>query len=253
MIKRRALAAGALCGGIFAAYFTMAGPLNPPAGAVAPTDRFQLSDALTPLPHTITQPGSYVLTGPLTGVSGEHGIIIAADDVTLDLNGFALVGAPGSLNGVMLNTNTARCTIRNGVIRSWGGNGIDAPFGDLGDVIAHHTRLVDLQIAQNAQDGAALGDFAYVEGCIASENGFGGIRIGQEGVIKDCTSNNNGQVGLSGSNRALIVNCVSNDNGTHGITILRGMVRGCLSAFNAMNDIDNPFPAQTTLIDNHTD
>jgi hypothetical protein len=36
--------------------------------------------------------GSYYLTGSITGVAGKHGISIQANDVTLDLNGFALIG-----------------------------------------------------------------------------------------------------------------------------------------------------------------
>ena len=44
----------------------------------------------------ISAPGSYYLTGNLTGDTGKHGISIQANDVTLDLNGFVLIsgGAP---------------------------------------------------------------------------------------------------------------------------------------------------------------
>lgn len=90
-----------------------AGDLNPPAGPVAPTmktlvevePRTAVNSANTPgdadSVYKITTPGSYYLTDSITGVSGKHGIKIETDDVTLDLMGFALIGVPGSLDGVM--------------------------------------------------------------------------------------------------------------------------------------------------------
>src|SRR5688572_11691606 len=39
----------------------------------------------------ISAPGSYYFTGNITGEPGKHGISIKANDVTLDLNGFALI------------------------------------------------------------------------------------------------------------------------------------------------------------------
>src|SRR5262245_32112399 len=81
-----------------------AGDLNPPLGPVAPTlktltdvePRIAISAANTPgdadSVFRITQPGSYYLTGNVTGVAGRHGVEIAANSVTLDLNGFDLAG-----------------------------------------------------------------------------------------------------------------------------------------------------------------
>src|SRR5678815_1587099 len=82
------------------------GPLTPP-GAPAPTmktldqvePRVAINATNTPGDDDslfkITQPGSYYLTGNITGVAGKHGIEIAASGVTLDLNGFDLVGVAG--------------------------------------------------------------------------------------------------------------------------------------------------------------
>lgn len=44
--------------------------------------------------YIITQPGSYYLTADLTGVNGKKGLWIASDNMTIDLNGFALVVCP---------------------------------------------------------------------------------------------------------------------------------------------------------------
>src|SRR5437762_13979859 len=103
-----ALAAAVAVTGLIAS----AGNLNPPAGPVTPTmktltevePRIAINATNTPGDSDslfkITQPGSYYLTGNITGVAGKHGIEIAASGVTLDLNGFDLLGAPSSLDRV---------------------------------------------------------------------------------------------------------------------------------------------------------
>src|SRR6478735_5297203 len=88
---------------IFACAFSTAfgqGALTPP-GAPAPTMKsLDQVEARTIVNSTntpgdasntfiISAPGSYYLTGNLTGVSGKSGIQINADDVSLDLNGFS--------------------------------------------------------------------------------------------------------------------------------------------------------------------
>ncbi len=100
---RRALLAG--LGGLAAGTFLTAGraeagPLNPPAAPAStpgPEPRIAVNAQNTPgNPDNlfrITQPGSYYLTGNIIGQSGRNGIQIAADNVTIDLMGFALLGA----------------------------------------------------------------------------------------------------------------------------------------------------------------
>lgn len=75
----------------------VAGDLNPPFGPVLPTMKtIQQAEPRIPidtLPFTISQPGSYYLTGDLTPLSsGSNGVEINSDHVTLDLNGFAIHG-----------------------------------------------------------------------------------------------------------------------------------------------------------------
>src|SRR5438045_1078006 len=80
-----------------------AGDINPPAGPVTPTmrtldqieARVIVNATNTPGDGTstfiISAPGSYYLSANITGDPGKHGVSIQADDVTLDLNGFALI------------------------------------------------------------------------------------------------------------------------------------------------------------------
>src|SRR6478672_5324618 len=81
-----------------------AGDLNPPAGPVASTmktlsevePRIAINATNTPgdadSVFKISQPGSYYLTGNVTGVASKYGIEIAASGVTVDLAGFELTG-----------------------------------------------------------------------------------------------------------------------------------------------------------------
>src|SRR5882757_9770403 len=67
-------------------------------------------------PFVISSPGSYFLTGDLTGSSGAHVIEIITDRVTLDLNGYSLIGVSGSRAGVAVTGVHSAIKIRGGTI-----------------------------------------------------------------------------------------------------------------------------------------
>ena len=172
-----------------------AGDLNPPAGPVAATGRFgprtEISAAKTPGDadslFKITQPGSYYLTGNITGVAGKMGIeIFAAGGITLDLMGFDLLGAPGSLDGVRVSfIATTDIAVVNGSVRGWGMDGVD-----MNQTI--NVRLADLRVSSNAFNGIqALGDNTVVTGCVATLNIGGGIVIGTNSSVTDCSASGN--------------------------------------------------------------
>src|SRR5476651_1165640 len=97
------------------------GTLTPP-GAPAPTmkslDQIEARTPISSAPFTISASGSYYLTGNLAVTSGA-GIIIAADFVTLDLNGYTIssTAASAANAGVGLSGSSHHdITIRNGHI-----------------------------------------------------------------------------------------------------------------------------------------
>src|ERR1051326_7927174 len=106
----------------------LAGPLNPPGGPVSSSyktlsevePRIAINATNTPGDSTctylITQPGSYYLTGNVTGASARSGIKIAASDVTLDLNGFTLTGVSGSYVAIGVVGAPANVTVMHGVV-----------------------------------------------------------------------------------------------------------------------------------------
>jgi hypothetical protein len=115
-----------------AALAQVSGPsLTPPPGAPAPQFKTLAQvEARTPLSPgqpgvainaagtiTISQPGSYYLTANVTiTTAGAHGISIAADSVTLDLNGFVLGCTSGNGGTAIVCDNRKGTRIRNGGI-----------------------------------------------------------------------------------------------------------------------------------------
>jgi parallel beta-helix repeat protein len=191
------------------AFLLAQGSLTPP-GAPAPTmktldqvePRIPINSTNTPGDadslFKITQPGSYYLAANVTGVAARHGVEIAASGVTLDLNGFDLVGVAGSLDGVSVTLLNARnVSVRNGSVRSWGGSGIN-----LLDAATGATNVADI---------------------VASQNVFAGIRMGFGGTITRCTAYNNTGSGIAGAAGTVITECASYTNGSHGITTGSGV------------------------------
>lgn len=204
------------------------GPLTPP-GAPTPTmktlDQIEPRTPISSLPFTITNPGSYYLTGNLTSISS--GITIQADQVTVDLMGFTLTGGSGS--GVFISGARNNIVIRNGVVRGWA-NGIEIPG-------AINSKLENLRVFANGGYGIRVGS-AIVTQCEANANGAEGIGTGASSVVRDCLSHDNSGHGFSVDFDSTISNCVARLNDGTGIITLYGItVNGCTSNSNAAGGI----------------
>lgn len=215
-----------------------AGPLTPPAGPVAPTPgpepRVAINATNTPgdanSVFRITLPGSYYLTGNVTGEAAKHGIEIAADGVTVDLNGFALIGVAGSLNGVFTDSaaNTG-ITIVNGSIRSWGSAGVNFFTFQTDDCV-----LDRLVISGNGSTGISTSDNARVTNCVASDNAASGINTGFGCLVSNCTAQDNANYGITTSGSTTVSNCTSTSNTNGGISVATGStVIGCTASSNS--------------------
>lgn len=180
-IERRTLIGAAGIGAIAA--LSKAGPLNPPAGSVTGTGRtldevynkipaVGGSDGRTPIPGgngpvTISSPGSYVLTGPITG-TGASGISIVADHVTLDLNGFPISSAFTTGVGVAIGNGFKGVTVRNGLISGFL-SGVQVGG------TAFNTVIEDLMIRDAKSNGvqvqSALGRGLVIRRCTIMDTG----------------------------------------------------------------------------------
>src|SRR5262249_29927649 len=128
----------------------------------------------------------------LTGIAGTNGITVTADDVTIDLNGFTLIGAPGfaSLNGIQVPGTVLNLAVRNGTIRNWGGQGVNA-------LNAGYSQFTELYFSGNISNGVSVGGASTVWHCKASGNTGIGISANNSCLVKDCITQANGVGGIS--------------------------------------------------------
>jgi hypothetical protein len=183
------------------------------AGGVTPGDA-------PGFPVTLSQGGSYRLSGNLVvGNAGTTAIDVTADNVTLDLNGFAILGATscsgeptscypiGSGDGVRFaaGNRKAGLTVRNGTIRGMGGNGIYGHASSQGYTIERvkvignggwgialaGAVITDNVVMRNGQHGIG-GSTLQVRGNTVLHNGVAGLFLVRSGYGHNTLHGNNG-------------------------------------------------------------
>jgi hypothetical protein len=113
-----------------------------------------------------------------------------ASDITIDLNGFALIGTNGTAEG-MTGGGTARrnISVRNGTVRNWS-TGVLLNGGGL-------ARLEHLNVSGNSSHGMQMDAPAVVAGCSVIRNGGHGIfTTSAVTVIRGCLISENGLDGI---------------------------------------------------------
>lgn len=262
------------------------GSLTPPAGAPAPVmksldqiePRAVISTANTPGTSNtlfrITQPGGYYLVGNISVPAGFHGIEIATNDVTLDLNGFSIIGQSNSLNGVVVKAVFNRLTVRNGSVSGMGASGVNLFYVNAGSC---QDALEAMTISHCGQTGAVLpnsrvrncmfhknasgltifnGGGAVVENCVASENTSNGLYV-ERGIVSHCYVNNTtatiGNIGIFVSDGG-VHDCVVR-NYTYGVSASGASVHRCNvreTTSAALTISDHCFVAENILINSGT-
>jgi len=252
------------------------GSLTPP-GAPAPTMKtLQQIEPRTPilsLPLTITQPGSYYLTGSFDLGSGQDGIVISAQNVTVDLNGFTIrsfdstngsvgirIDNPlfGSFDNItILNGHIVGSVTYSGGIYSGSGfgYGIYSPGNsDNGSARnSRNVRVISVTVSGCRYDGIHIGNVdnltfddgsrnvisTAVESCTVSTVGGNGIYAN---TVSRCTAY---QCGLNGIYASTASECYGDTTGSYsGIsadTANNCYGRGVSGAGVAANTADNCF------------
>ena len=221
------------------------GSLTPP-GAPAPTfktlaqiePRTPIGTNTTPGDadslFKITQPGSYYLTTNLTGVAAKHGIEIAVGGVTLDLMGFELAGGvTNSLDGVRVSLSVivTNLAIRNGSVRNWGGDGVDA-------INAANGQYQDLRLSANGGRGLFCGAGSAVVNCAATFNTGDGINVSSGSTVSGSTAQGNTGRGIVAVLGSTVSGCAARGNTGDGISAGTGStVTGCTATFNTGDGI----------------
>lgn len=222
----------------------------------------------------ITLPGSYYLDANLTGVSGRHAIEVESDNVSIDLNGFAIQGVAGALDGISVNGARRNFTLRNGTIQGFPGSGVFAQNtngglflnlfvqGNTLDGIWPGSESVvrNVHAISNTRNGLVLSGRSQVllEGCISVDNAIGfdassssdctfnacsarenrqqGIRSGVRGTLINCQARGNDLSGMEGGDRTTLIDCQSELNTQAGVIVGSGsMVSRCRSSDNGGN------------------
>jgi parallel beta-helix repeat protein len=217
------------------------------AGAVDGTIEINQAKVLANggFPYTISNTGSYRLTGNLTIAGSTDGIDVTAPGVTIDMNGFSITGNTGLGTGI--NNSDGEGTVENGKVVGFSTAVAGGSFGIIRKVHAE----------ENSHFGIQAGDHSVVEGCTADFNGgptgigiacFNGCEIsgntanqnGADGI--DCTGigcvisrntayfNNKVGINCSGSGCEISGN-TADSNGTSGISCGGS---GCLISGNAV-------------------
>ncbi|MCP5488613.1 MAG: right-handed parallel beta-helix repeat-containing protein [Verrucomicrobia bacterium] len=213
----------------------------------------QINLLLSEIPEALDWPCSATFAGTLSVDSpGTTGILVNADQVTIDLAGHSLVGPGQNVNnrsiGIYQLSDRRGLTVKNGTIVGWRGFQ-DYGIRALGEGVLFENliavsnywgflggdRVVDCVAAYNINTGMIVSE-GTVEGCSAVHNGFDGI-AGSYGLVRGCNAIGNGHDGISLS-RGSVIDCLVTSNGVHGVSGSQALVRNVLANYNGGNGID---------------
>lgn len=191
------------------------------------TTALMAQDPRTPisaLPFNITMQGSYYLTTNLTANGSGEGITISADNVTLDLDGFALSGGgSGQVAGIMVSGTHKNIVIKNGTVRGWTNGGVNAWS-------AYNSVIQSLRVSNNSAQSTffniaalSIGSDSTVKDSFVTQNTYcHGIMAGNASFVTNCVaSGNSSGAGIKAMDRCYLLSNISDSNG-NGITMGSG-------------------------------
>ncbi len=176
---------------------------------------------------TLTNPGSYRLTRDIS-IFGGSCLVIAADDVRLDLNGHQVYGGVviGAHSGAIVQASgVANLTVLNGTVSGGWGPGIAAT--------GTGARVMSVRVHNCTGSAIVLGDDAAVTDCTAFSNTLGSvtgavIRAGDNSRVENCMVLDNSGGSYSGidvGDRGAVERCMVGGNGVSG-SLLTGVRAG---------------------------
>ncbi len=193
--KTRTVAMVVLCGILVYALIATGGSLEPsaPPGPTMKTlDEVEPRIPISSLPYTISTSGSYYITGDLTATG--TGITVNADNVTIDLMGYSLIGPGSGANYGIYMSQRSNVEVRNGTVRDFSDYGIYEASTTAGK--GH--RFISVRAVSNGGHGICLSTSRgnLVKDCTAVENGAIGIRAGYGSTVTGNTAYYNQKHGI---------------------------------------------------------
>jgi hypothetical protein len=141
-------------------------------------------------PIFLNSSGSYRLTSDLNAAVSNDGIVITADNVTLDLNGFTLYGGGGLIADGISIAQRKNIEIKNGTVRGFTRSGI------FSNITTQYIRVINVRAFSNVTDGIDLqGQGNIIDGCTAIGNGSG-MRVFEGSLVTDSVARGNTNFGL---------------------------------------------------------
>ena len=162
-------------------------PAGPPAPTMKSLDVVEPRRAISSLPFTISQSGSYYLTGNLEASGDGIRVLGTAISVSLDLNGFSLIGA-GTSAGIAADIGTKILSVRNGTVRGWD-VGISTDYGIT-------ARLSHVTVDGNIYRGVQVFGGGEIENSAVIGNNQIGLLAGANTVIRHSKVIGNGLTGI---------------------------------------------------------
>jgi len=233
---------------------------------------------------TITEPGSYLLDKSLTAVGTC--IVVAADFVTLDLDGQTLTG-DGTGAGVNdSGVHHEGTVVKNGTIRGFA-NGVDLFASSTGQVervraflnsqhgirvgsdftisgnnangnltagiVAGNGSTISGNNASSNRDGIGAGNDSTISGNTASGNVFDGIVAGNNSTISGNTASNNNDDGIAAGNNSTISGNTASDNTGIGIRVSACAVNSASNIYGntAQNNTGGDTSSLTDCVTSH--
>jgi len=180
-------------------------------------------------PVTLSTPGRYRLIANLAPPPGTDGIVIGADNVTLDFHGHTLDGGGNGGSGVASGRDSIE--IRDGVItgfeyfaidsrasgKFWTISGMRVVANGLGVTAGAYARVVGNTIAANNNYGVSC-EYCLVEGNVVAMNHDDGVDVRAGAVLGNTIAHNRGY-GISAYMLAYVLsgygnNTLINNNGS---------------------------------------
>jgi hypothetical protein len=152
----------------------------------------------------INNPGSYYLTTNIIGVSSEYGIEITANNVTLDLNGFSMIGPASANTGIFITSGVTNPIVRNGSVNGWSSinDGI-LSFGN-------NTVIENVSVSGGATGIGCLGSGGVIRDCAVNLSDEDGLYLGGPGyLVYGNTFSGNNTVN-EGNGAAIFINASGN-------------------------------------------
>jgi hypothetical protein len=149
------------------------------AGGITPDD--------TPgFPATLSKSGRYKLSGNLRVSTPTSAILVTADDVTIDLNGFTIFSNPPGAagTGVFALTSTKGLRVMNGTITGFGGFGVTNRQNEAGQfAVLENMRIVSNGAATNSA-GVFLGARSRIRNSTIADNQGGNVLCLQDCLLE---------------------------------------------------------------------